>query len=30
MATPQDTEFQKYAGQLIKSGIGEDLPFANL
>ena len=30
MATPQDTEFQKYAGQLIKSGIGENLPFANL
>ena len=30
MATPQDTEFTKYAGQLIKSGIGENLPFANL
>ena len=30
MATPQDTEFIKYAGQLVKSGIGENLPFANL
>ena len=25
MATPQDTEFTKYAGQLIKSGTMEDV-----